>query len=300
MTYENYNGAFKFTWEHGVEINRSVFLWEEGEWASLMVKMVKKKKGESFLKKCSAVVTLLLELAGFASLVGGSFLRMIKNTAIKRMNEYKEKRVRRGATLRDISKFIKEIYIEKKNSVSLERKRFLVLFLLLFFGIRRFGDVNKLKLKDINFKNEGEIEFWIRKTKTDTLGRGRNFSICEDYNTGISMKGILRWYLADLKLRKDDYIFFRNIREGKVNSGEFLRYREARMDLINEQAKLGITGLTLHSGRIGGATEAAAAGIGRVDIKELGNWRSDAVDRYIRPKGRIRKVSRALLKGLKI
>ena len=224
---------------------------------------------------------------------------MIKNSIIKKMNMYKKKNVRRGATLKDISELVKEIYIKKKNSVSLERKRFLVLFLLLFLGIRRFGDVNKLKLKDINFEKEGEIEFWMRKTKTDTLGRGRNFSICEDYNAGISMKDILTWYLADLKLRKDDYIFFRNIRGGRVNSGEYLRYQEARKDLINEQAKLGITGLTLHSGRIGGATEAASAGIGRADIKQLGNWKSDAVDRYIRPKGRILKVSRALLKGLK-
>ena len=136
-TYETYNGAFKFVWAHGIEIRRSVFLWGEGELAGLMVKMVKKKKGESFLKKCSAVVTLLLELAGLGSLVGGSVLRMIKNSAIKKMNMYKEKRVRRGATLKDISKFIKEIYIEKKNSVSLERKRFLVLFYYCSLG---FGD----------------------------------------------------------------------------------------------------------------------------------------------------------------
>ena len=73
---------------------------------------------------------------------------------------------------------------------------------------------------------------------------------------------------------------------------------DARLDLISEQERLGITGLTMHSGRIRGATEAASAGIGRADIKELGNWKSDAVDRYIRPKGRISKVSRALLKGL--
>ena len=42
--------------------------------------------------------------------------------------------------------------------------------------------------------------------------------------------------------------------------------------------------MTLHSGRIDGATEAASVGVGRADIKELTNWRSNAVDLYIRLK----------------
>ena len=71
---------------------------------------------KSFLKKSSAVVTLIRELAGVGKLVGGSVLRMIKNTAIKEMNKYKKRYVRRGATLKDISEFVKEIYIKKKNS----------------------------------------------------------------------------------------------------------------------------------------------------------------------------------------
>ena len=297
-TYETYNGAFKYVWAYGSEIRRSVFFWGEGELAGLMVKIVKNKKGENFLKKCSAVVTLLWELAGFGSLGGGSVLRMIKKSAIKRMNVYKERRIRRGANLEDISRMIKEIYIKRKRSVSVERKRFLVLFLLLFFGIRRFGDINKLKLKDLNFKENGVIEFWMKKSKTDSLGRGRTFSICKDYNAGISFKDILLWYLSDHDLRKDDYIFFRS-RYGRINYGDYLRYQEARRNLIKEQDHLGLSGLTLHSGRIGGATEAALAGVGRADIKQLGNWKSDAVDLYIRPKGRILKVSRALLNGLK-
>ena len=42
-----------------------------------------------------------------------------------------------------------------------------------------------------------------------------------------------------------------------VNPGNYLRYQEARKGLMREQVKLGRSGLTLHSGRIGGATEAA-------------------------------------------
>ena len=174
------------------------------------------------------------------------------------------------------------------------------MFLLLFFGIRRFGDINKLKLKDVNFKKTGVIEFWMKKTKTDSLGRGRTFGICMESNSGISLKGILMWYLSDLSLSKGDYIFFRTGRLGKVVKGDYLRYGEARRDLMKEQIRMGLFGLTLHSGRIGGATEASAAGVGRADIKELGNWKSNAVDLYIRPKGRILKISRALMSGLRV
>ena len=36
-----------------------------------------------------------------------------------------------------------------------------------------------------------------------------------------------------------------------------LRYSEARLCLLREQEKVGLTGLSLHSGRVGGATEAS-------------------------------------------
>ena len=296
-TYENYKGAFNFIWKYSSEIKRSVFCWGEGEFAGLLIKITKYKKGENFLKKASAVVTLLLELAGVGSL-GGSVLKLIKKAAIKKMNAYKERRTRRGANLEDIAKMIKEIYIQGRSEVSWERKRFLVLYLMLFFGIRRFGDINKLKLKDLDFKRNGEIEIWMKKTKTDTLGRGRMFSISNEVNTGITFKDILMWYLSDHDIRREDYIFFGS-KNGKIEYERHVGYQEARRSLIKEQALLGLSGLTLHSARIGGATEAALAGVKRADIKEAGNWKSDAVDLYIRPKGRVSKVSRALLNGLK-
>jgi hypothetical protein len=40
---------------------------------------------------------------------------------------------------------------------------------------------------------------------------------------------------------------------------------------------------TLHSGRIGGATALAAAGLSDSAIKAAGRWKSDAIERYVRP-----------------
>ena len=297
-TYKNYEGAFRFIWHYSKEIRRSVFGWGEGEIAGLFVKIVKVKKGESFLRKVSAVITLLLELAG-VGFVRSNVLKSIKKAAIKKMNTFKELRTRRGASLEDVAKMIKSIYIEGRHEVTWERKRFLTLFLLMFFGIKRFSDVNKLRLKDISFKVNGVVEIWMKKTKTDTLGRGKIFSISNEIKEGITFKSILMWYLAGHDIKMDDYVFFSS-KKGKINYAEYLGYQEARKSLIAEQALLGLEGLTLHSGRIGGATEAAEAGIGRAEIQKQGNWKSRAVDLYIKPKSKIVRVSEALMNGLKL
>ena len=55
--------------------------------------------------------------------------------------------------------------------------------------------------------------------------------------------------------------------------------------MMKEQVFLGLRKLSLHSGRIGGASEVAAAGAGRAEIMKAGGWKSGAVDSYIRPLG---------------
>ena len=96
-----------------------------------------------------------------------------------------------------------------------------------------------------------------------------------------------------------DFVFVEVDRFGRPRFGERVKYGSARRQLIREQARLGLEGLTLHSGRIGGATEAAEAGVGRAAIKEQGGWESEAVDVYIRAKRRGREVTAALVEGLR-
>ena len=47
--------------------------------------------------------------------------------------------------------------------------------------------------------------------------------------------------------------------------------------------ELGLPMFGVHSCRIGGATEASREGVCRDVIKQGGNWKSHAVDLYIRP-----------------
>ena len=132
-------------------------------------------------------------------------------------------------------------------------------------------------------------------SKTDAVGRGSIFKMSGRVTAGVSVGGILGWYIKSLKLDRMDYLFCKFGSEGEVLGKEFVRYREARASLVLEQRRLGLEGLTLHSGRVGGATEAAGLGVGRAEIKEAGGWRSEQVDCYIQAKGKGKAVSRALM-----
>ena len=297
-TVATYSGAFRVVSDQAKRINTSVFMWGEGEVAGLVVRLAKEKKGENLMKKCSAVIALLFEAAGVAGPTKGEALKMIKKTAVKTMNMEKTIRERRGTSLRDVEIMIKEIYMKGKCNVI--RKRFLALQCLLFFGLRRFSDVNRIKVKDVDFKEDGSVVVWMQKTKTDVLGRGKVCKITEECCVGVSVAKILFWYVSSLGLSSASFFFCQLDRKGKPNGKEFLRYGEARLDLLQEQKRLGLSGLSLHSGRIGGATVAAGAGVGRAEIKEAGGWASNAVDVYIRPLGGGVEVSKALVKSLRL
>ena len=117
---------------------------------------------------------------------------------------------------------------------------------------------------------------------------------------GVSVAKILRWYEQSLGLQQEDYFFCKIGRKNDVLGSDFIKYQEARVSLDREQEYLGIKGLTMHSGRVGAATEAPEEGVSRDNIKVAGDWRSAAVDGYIKSKDKGKKVSRALVRALRI
>ena len=54
----------------------------------------------------------------------------------------------------------------------------------------------------------------------------------------------------------------------------------------------------LHSERRGGVTAAVDAGVDRMNIKAIGNWSSDVVDRYFCPRRAGVKVTERIIKEL--
>ena len=111
---------------------------------------------------------------------------------------------------------------------------------------------------------------------------------------GVSVAKILRWYEQSLGLQQEDYFFCKIGRKNDVLGSDFIKYQEARVSLDREQEYLGI------KGRVGAATEAPEEGVSRDNIKVAGDWRSAAVDGYIKSKDKGKKVSRALVRALRI
>ena len=170
-TLSVYRGAFKVVLEHAKDIRVSIFRWGEGEVMGLVVKLAREKKGENMMKSCSAVVNMLFEAAGLEAPTKGASLKKVKVTAVKMMNVAKEKKVKKAMTIKDVSKMIRMIYLEGKE-VAKERRRFLALMLVTFFGVKRFSDVNKVKVKDVDFKEDGSVDEIF---KDRCSGEGRSF-----------------------------------------------------------------------------------------------------------------------------
>lgn len=300
-TLAAYSGAFKLVWGHAASIGCSVFQWGEGEMAGLVVKLATEGRGENMLKKCSAVVSLLCEAAGLEAPTHGSALKSVRKAAVKAMNLGKVRRKpRRGTGASDVAMMIKEIYLKQGRRAPAVRRRFLAMQCLLFFGVKRFSDINRIRVSDINFREDGGLEICMRRSKTDSIARGSVFKISGEKKGGVAVSDIIMWHLKALQIPPHGYVFCQVDKFGNPKFGECIKYAEARLDLIREQERLGIEGLTLHSGRIGGATAAAAAGVDRAVIKKQGGWLSDAVDLYIRAEGQDMKVSEALVGQLDI
>ena len=301
-TIKNYGGAFRIVWSHAKEIGRFVFDWGEGEVAGLMVRLAREGRGENMMKKASAVINILFEAAGLEEPTKGEVLKMVKKAAVKRMNAEKQKPLeRKGTNLEDVEKMVKEIYLKMGSKAPAIRKQFLALQLVLFMGLKRFSDVNRILVRDLEFKEDKSLEIWVKRSKTDQGSRGEKFVISgERMRNGASVPDIMKWYLKSLKLKKSSYVFCHIDQKDKSHEDRFLTYSEARRIMIKEQVGLGLRKISLHSGRIGGASEAAAAGAGRAAIMRAGGWRSAAVDTYIRPIGEGQEISKRLIQRLQV
>merc|ERR1712082_384283 len=148
-----------------------------------------------------------------------------------------------------------------------EDRRFLVMMLLLFFRMKRYNDVKRLRVCDITVLQGGHLEFYVDSSKTDQLGKGFVFHVTGEKFRGFSIPKVLNWYLESTGLRGRDYLFprFRN-EKGKVvaQGGYYISYSSSALQLKNFCVKNRIPTLTMHSGRRGGVTAAVDVGVDRM------------------------------------
>jgi hypothetical protein len=227
---------------------------------------------------------------------------MVKKSVVKKMNVDKEKPLeRKGTKLADVEKMVEKIYLKMVNRASVMKRQFLAMQMILFTGLKRFSDVNRMLVKDLKFKDDGSLSVCVRKSKMDQLSRGDEFVISgERMKNGASMPDIVKWYLRAVQLKEMDYVFCHIDQKGRCHPDRFITYAEARRTMMKEQVLLGLRKLSLNSGRNGGASEAAVTGAGRAEIMKAGGWKSVAVDSYIRPLGEGQEVSRRLIKKVQV
>ena len=235
---------------------------------------------ETQLKQGLAVILLLSEICGFPS----PFVSPVMNKAIKQKNEGRKKMVRVGMTRKMMEKIVKVCYDEDNKKVEASRRRFMIMKLFCFLGVKRFSDISQVRYRDVKFRDDGRVSVWMERSKTDKKKEGAEFVLTKKKVGKISVTKLVCWYKKSLGDVSEDSFFFPVFRQGRVVEDKAVSYNSARMQLNKERVALKLGKITWHSGRIGAATEAAKNRISRNVIIKSGRGKSSAVDIYMRVK----------------
>ena len=241
---------------------------------------------ENAVKQAMACVNLIFEVMGKESPSKGALVAKVKVSALK-MRKVVAVRARKMWKVRDMKKFMSCLYRKPFDGVSPQERRSLVMQMLLFFGMKRYGDVAKLWIVDLVFTREGDLEVKVRRGKMDQEGHGSSFFLSGRKRSGFCIPKIVRWYIDSLGLSGEDFLFPRLRGSGEKVPVAVKRlavsYGTASSDLKAVLEKLGLPLMTMHSGRIGAATAARQLGVSKDLVRVCGGWRGNMVDHYVRP-----------------
>ena len=151
-----------------------------------------------------------------------------------------------------------------------------------FLGVKRFSDIQKIKRKNVEFKEDGRVRVWMEETKTDSKKEGAEFVLTKGKIRGVSVTRLVKWYFESLGFIPSEAFIFPVFRWGKPVWKQAVSYDSSRRQLNRIREELSLGKITWHSGRIGAATEASKKKVGRNVIMKSGGWKSSAVDTYMR------------------
>ena len=60
-------------------------------------------------------------------------------------------------------------------------------------------------VKDVRVLERGDLEVYVRRSKTDQEGRGSVFHMSGAYMGGFSLPRVLSWYMERVDLQSQDY-----------------------------------------------------------------------------------------------
>ena len=118
----------------------------------------------NMVKQALAVVTLFKEALELESLAGSRLVQTVKRGVMKEARGrdiVRKKKVKSVMTLDHDRLFICKLFKRPALKVKPADQRFLVMMILMFFGMKRFDDIKKLRVCDINVLRGGHLEFYV-------------------------------------------------------------------------------------------------------------------------------------------
>ena len=259
------------------------------KWDAMLVckylrELERNRAGEGAVNQFCAMFGILKDVQGKESCLKGPFVIQVRKAIVKRINMKKERKGRQAMKKKHMRKMIQEMYRRKR--ISEEEMRLLTIIACMFFCVKRFSDVIGWKWENLERKREGGWKIIQESSKTDQLRKGIIINVPGALDNKVGPSEILDWYHRKLARPKVGYVFcsFRASKQRKLPEfAKAVGYDTIRKAFKKKLKEFGLPELDLHSCRIGGATESSRMGVSREVIKLVGNWRSSAVDTYIRP-----------------
>ena len=209
-TFPTYDMAFRKAWFHGLEIGKSIFWWSPMDMAGHLVLLDECQATVNMIKQASAVVTLFKELVELESVANSKIVQTVKKGCMKSARERevaRGKRVKSVMSLDHVRLMLCKLFKRPAVKVRPADRRFLVMMLLMFFGMKRYDDVKNLRVCDITVLKGGHLEFYVDSSKTDQLCQGFVFHVTGEKFKGFLIPKVLNWYLDSTGLRGEDYLF---------------------------------------------------------------------------------------------
>ena len=125
------------------------------------------KLSSAKVREISAVLSLIQEVMGKVDSCSGRERTMKKGLANESNLEVK-KRKRESGTWQDVEALV----LEDEKVDSMKEWRTAALAVVCYFGCRRFGDINRVRVEDVTTERD-KITVYMRKNKTDELNEGQ-------------------------------------------------------------------------------------------------------------------------------
>ena len=281
-TISTYNTEFKKLVRFCEEFRKPICCLKERDVVSFIIWRARDGVSEGQLRQGLAVVSLLSEICGFESPAKSQVVNKVKLAVVKEANEGKRKVERIGMTKEILEVIVKSCYNKDSKLVLPERRRFMMMKIMCFLGVKRFNDIHKIKRKNVTVREDGRVKVWIEKTKTDKKREGSEFVLTKSKIGKLSVTSLVKWYLESMGDIPGDAYIFPVFKRGVPVWGQAVSYNTARIQLNKIKEELGLGDITWHSGRIGAASEAHKKRVSRNVIMKSGGWVSSAVDTYMR------------------